>query len=376
MLRACPLAFAALLLVTQLSGCGLGYYWQAAAGHMKLMGQRRPVAEVLADPSTSDAVRDQLRVTDDALRFAADALLLPVDGSYRHYADTGRDAVVWNVFAAPPLSLEPRRWCFPVAGCVSYRGYFAAVDARQFAAGLADAGDDVFVGGVSAYSTLGRFDDPVLNTMLVLPPHRLAGLLFHELAHRRVYVPGDTEFNEAFASLVEQEGILRWTEARSDPAGRCAHLLWLRRRDQSLALLDGARAALAQVYAGGAPDAARLDAKARILADVRQAYGVLRQDWPEPPRFDGWFGSELNNALLAAIGAYEAYVPALRVLLADSGGDLAIFYARVKELAALDGDQRGAALRELGARAVSVPRSGGSCSAPGQRAAYRGLPAG
>ena len=198
--------FACVALLT-LPGCSLTYYWQAAAGHMEVMRLRRPLDEVIADPATPGPTRRELVLAREAREFAHARLALPDNGSYRSFAELGRPYVVWNVFAAPALSLEPRQWCFPVAGCVPYRGYFSESRAQAFAARLMRDGDDIFVGGVAAYSTLGRFDDPLLDTMLSADAARLAGVIFHELAHQRVYVAGDAVFNESFATFVERQGL-------------------------------------------------------------------------------------------------------------------------------------------------------------------------
>lgn len=359
------LRVAALVLLTAalLGGCA-GYYLQAAAGQAALMRARVPMETVLADPETPAELRQQLLVVDAALVFARVELGLPASESYRQYADLKRPYVVWNVFAAPEFSLEPREWCYPVAGCTTYRGWFSEARARESAAALAERGDDVFVGGVAAYSTLGWFADPVLNTMLGDDGNALAGLLFHELAHQRVYVPGDTLFNEGFATLVEEEGTRRWLESRNDQAGLCYFATRESRRAAALAILADLRVTLAAIYATAAPDEIRRRARLAAFDQARAAYAALRSAWASPPWFDGWFAPGLNNARLAALSSYEDRVPAFRALLAREGGDLARFYASVEALGAEDTEQRERVLRELGrspAAAVSAGRAGGSC---------------
>ncbi len=226
-----------LLSATQVAGCGIGYYWQAAAGHLKLMRERRPLPEVIADPATGPEIRRKLEIAREVVGYAHRVLLLPDNGSYRSYVEIDREYVVWNVFAAPEFSFEPRTWCFPVAGCVSYRGYFDASRARDYAERLSRQGDDVFVGGVTAYSTLGRFDDPLLSTIIELPSYQIAGLIFHELAHQRVYVKGDSQFNEGFASFVEREGLHRWLRSINDEASLRSARLALDRLGQAQDLL-------------------------------------------------------------------------------------------------------------------------------------------
>lgn len=353
----------ALLTVALLAGCA-GYYLQAAAGQAAVMRAREPLEKVLADPATPAALRQQLLVVDSALVFARVELGLPASASYRHYADLKRPYVVWNVFAAPEFSLEPHEWCYPVAGCTTYQGWFSESRARESAAALAARGDDVFVGGVSAYSTLGWFDDPVLNTMLGDDESALAGLLFHELAHQRIYVPGDTLFNEGFATLVEEEGTRRWLAARNDLPGLCHFHRRQARRAAALAILGDLRETLAVVYAADAPVDERRRQRSAAFDAARAAYEGLRAGWDSPPWFDGWFAPGLNNARLAALSSYEERVPAFAALLAREGGDLARFYSGVEALGALDAEERERTLEELGrgrAAAVSAVPAGGSC---------------
>ena len=346
-----------------LGGCGTGYYWQASMGHLELMRQRRPIAEVMSDPTTPQPVRDKLDVATAALEFAHDTLGLPDNGSYTAYADTGRSYVVWNVVAAPEFALQPRTWCFPVAGCVSYRGYFDATRAQAFADALAADTDDIFVGGVAAYSTLGRFEDPLLNTMMDYSDTQLAGLMFHELAHQLVYVKDDSTFNEGFASFVEQHGVRRWLESRADAQGLCRYARLLERRAAVEALLTAYRARLGALYAQEMDADEMREAKAEVFAELVAAYTHLRDAWPEPPHFDHWFEGMPNNARLAALATYDEYVPAFAVLFEDAGGELDEFYVRASELALLGAEERTAAMRDIGARAADVstvgcPRAG------------------
>jgi predicted aminopeptidase len=351
-----------LLAVIQLSGCEFGYYWQATNGHLELMGQRRPVAEVIDDPDTPIEIRDQLETATLGIAFAHRELLLPDNGSYASYADTGRRYVVWNVFAAAEFSLEPRTWCFPVAGCIAYRGYFDESAAHDFATGLSARGDDIYVGGVMAYSTLGRFADPLLNTMMDLPDYRLAGLIFHELAHQRVYAKDDSGFNESFASFVEQEGVRRWLESRGDEAVLCIYRLSLERVADIQVLLNQARERLGVLYARDIADSEKRAGKTGIFTGLNQAYTDLRQTWSGPPYFDHWFYDQLNNAHLAAMATYATHVPAFAVLLEQHNGDLDAFYASAAVLAALSFDERSQSMQALfNESATTDPVRRGGC---------------
>ena len=353
----------ATLATTILAGCA-GYYLQAASGQAALMRARQPLEQVLADPSTPATLRQQLLVVDAALLFARLELELPSTRSYRHYADVGRPYVVWNVFAAPEFSLEPHEWCYPVAGCTAYRGWFSEARARASAESLVRRGNDVFVGGVAAYSTLGWFADPVLNTMLGDDATGLAGLLFHELAHQRLYVAGDTLFNEGFATLVEEEGTRRWLLSRRDAAGLCRFEARQSRRATVLAILGELRRVLTAVYAGEAPIGERRLQRAAAFAEARASYARVRAGWKEPPWFDSWFDAGLNNARLAALSSYEDYVPAFRALLAQDGGNLGRFYGSVAALGERAVEPRAEALRALGLQAAagfSALPSSGTC---------------
>jgi predicted aminopeptidase len=369
------LAVAAALLAV--AACSPGYLSQAALGQWQVLRARRPLEQVLADPATDPALRGRLLAADGALVFARTTLALPRTRSYRHYADLGRAYVVWNVFTAPEFDLAPTEYCFPVAGCVPYRGFFAEAAAAAEARRLAAGGADVFVGGVAAYATLGWFDDPLLNTLLDAAEADVAATLFHELAHQQYYLPGDTPFNEGYASFVEQAGLRQWLAFRGDAAGLCAVAGRERRRRDVDAILDGLRAELGAAYAAGGDTAARRAAKAAAIGRARDRYRALRAGWDGPPWFDGWFGlgpdgeplaagsgaGLPNNASLAALASYGQWVPAFAALHAEVGGDWPAFYAGVARLGALPDAERAARLTALAAAgtALSAGPGAGSC---------------
>ena len=307
----------ALLAVLALPGCAsVGYYAQSVTGHLGLMVRARPVEAVIGAPDTAPGLAARLRAALEMRDFASDALALPANASYRRYVDLGRRYVVRTVVAAPELSLEPRRWCFPVAGCVSYRGYFSESDADAYAAKLESEGWDVTVSGVRAYSTLGWFDDPLLSSMVELPEYSLAGIVFHELAHQRLYVPGDTDFNESFAVVVERAGVRRWIEAAGRDGLRERHRIAAERRAAFLDLARGTRRDLEAVYASSRTDAEKRAAKTRAFERLRSRYASLRSTWTSGPSYDFWFERGVNNAAMALLTAYDRWVPALEALLA------------------------------------------------------------
>jgi predicted aminopeptidase len=347
-----PRFLALVVALASLAACsaleGPGYLWQSVDGHLTLMWRARPIAEVLEDSGTDEDLRRKLLLVREARAFASAELGLPDNGSYKRYAAIDRPFVLWNVFASPPLSVELRRWCFPVAGCVGYRGYYDRDDAERFAARLAAEGYDTQVAGVPAYSTLGWFDDPMPSSVLRLPDEEIARLIFHELAHQVVYVSGDTTFNESFATAVQEIGLERWLRHRQaidgDPRPAAAWAEQRRRREDFLGLVRRTRDRLEALYRSDATDERKLAAKAEILEGMRTQYRELRRAWGGFAGYDAWFARPLGNAHLASLGAYTDLVPGFRRLYAGLGGDLEAFYAEVRRLAELPADARHEAL--------------------------------
>ena len=256
-----------------------------------------------------------------------------------------RPFVVWNVFAADELSVAPKEWCFPFAGCVGYRGYFSQVRAEQFGEELQREGLDVFVTGIPAYSTLGWFDDPVLNTVMRYPDAQLAQLIFHELAHQVVYVPGDTVFNESFAVAVEMEGVDRWLTRDGDAGKRADFELYEQRKGAFIDLVMKYRGNLGTLYASAAPDTEKRRKKAETFAAMKADYLTLKSSWGGHAGYDRFFARELNNAHLVPVATYSELVPGFRRVLAENGGDFKRFYAAVKAIAKLPKEQRQAKLK-------------------------------
>ncbi len=357
-----------------LSGCStISYYAQALGGHMDVMRLARPVVEAIADPATPPALRDKLARAQEARDFASRELHLPDNGSYRRYADLGRPFVVWNVIATPEFSVEPVEACFPIAGCVAYRGWYSEARANDDARERRAQGFDVRVGGVPAYSTLGWFDDPLLNTFLAFADAEVARLVFHELSHQLLYVKGDTAFNESFAVAVEEEGVRRWLERRADSAERDRYAQFAERRGQFVELIGRYRERLQGYYRDTASFTPlqldeRRNGKAALFAELDRDYERLKLSWGGFGGYDRIMGkapvttmvtpavtttttvtpvAAPNNALLAAIVTYSEWLPAFRHLLAKHNGDLAALYGEARRLAAMDRPARERALRDL-----------------------------
>jgi predicted aminopeptidase len=345
------------------AGCAAPYYWQAIGGQIELLRKREPIEDVLADASVDQKLKSTLARIETMRRFAVDELELPSNDSYTTYVALDRSYVVWNVVAAEEFSVEPRRWCFPFAGCVAYRGYFDKAAADRFAAKLAADGLDVQSGGSTAYSTLGYFDDPVLSTMVNGGEQYVASLLFHELAHQQLYVKGDSEFSEAFAMVVEEHGTERWLSLNGAPGDLDRYRARRQRRAEFGELIAGQQARLRALYASGAP-AERVRADKELAFDtLRREYDALKMSWQGNSEYDGWFAQPLNNATLASVATYTRWLPAMRARLREVG--LAAFYADAAEVAELDTAQREERLRAWEANAGAPSGAGREPSASG-----------
>ena len=327
--------------LVSLAGCQLGYYAHLARGHLALMGDTRPVESLLADPATGADLRARLQLAAAALAFAEQELGLEAGDAYRDYVDLERDYVVWNLVAAPAFSLTPEQWCYPVAGCASYRGFFDRARADRLRASLEARGLDVYGSGAIAYSTLGWFDDPLTSAMLGGSPAWTVELLFHELVHRRLYVKGDTRFNESLATAVAREGRRRWL-ARQE--GQSETMESRQRHDRAAARVDAwvddARQRLQALYDSELPADEKRAGKARVQAWLRDTYAqALAQDDSLAPWRD-WFDGPLNNAQLALREDYLGDVAAFEKMILDCGGNMACFWESADRLAAMPAEPR------------------------------------
>jgi predicted aminopeptidase len=334
------------------AGCAsLGYYAQSVSGHLDVLARARPVSEVTQDPATPAALRERLALAQRIRDFAVTELALPDNRSYRQYADLGRNAAVWNVVAAPELSLTLETWCFPVVGCVGYRGYYDRAAADAEAESLRARGLEVSVYGVPAYSTLGKLEwlggDPLLNTFMHWPEGELARLIFHELSHQVVYAADDTTFNESFATAVERIGGARWLAQHAGDAARAEYAAFDGRRNQFRALTRRTRERLDALYRSTASDADKRAGKAALMAEMRAEHAALKAGpWAGFTGYDAWF-ERANNASLGVLAAYTELVPNFERLFESEGRDLGRFYAEVRRLAGLPKAERQATLRAI-----------------------------
>ena len=365
------LAFIVIGAASLLGGCSLPYYWQAVTGQLSMMSKRVPIETVIEDPQTSAQTREALSAVLEIRRFAVDELGLPDNSSYATYVDLEpddaglernndgreRDITVWTVVAADEFSIDPRTWCFPFAGCVSYRGYFNEAAARRYAARLEADGLDVLIGGASAFSTLGYFADPVVSTMITGPEYQLVETLVHELAHQKFYHRGDSDLNEAFATAVAEYGTLRWLTRSDDAHSMEAFREQVLSRIQFAELIGRQRERLRAIYAGPDSADAMRRAKETAFETLRAEYFALRQSGDGVGNYDAWFSRPLNNAHVASVATYEYWVPGLRWLLETNGLDA--FYEEVEALGGLDPDERRLRLQGWRERASDIVDPGG-----------------
>jgi predicted aminopeptidase len=330
-----------LCLALMLASCqSVHYYAQAIDGQLSILNNRQAISDILADPQTSQKLKTRLVFLLEAREFAQTQLDLPAGKNYLTYVDLKRPYVVWNVFAAPEFSLAPKTWCYPIVGCAAYRGYFSEAAARNYANDLQEKEYDVYVAGVSAYSTLGWFDDPVLNTFLRLSETDSAALIFHELAHQVLYVRDDTSFNESFASAVEQEGVWRWLKRRNSPEIYNQYLKKFKLYQIFIELIMQYRDQLDALYRSSQPNSEKRIKKAQIIRQLKADFEALKNDNPGLSRYDMWISQSLNNAQLVSVVAYQDFIPAFRKMIRENKGDLRSFYEACRRLAKKQKDQR------------------------------------
>lgn len=351
-LKVCLVGLFWAVLALSLTGCQTAsFYSQAVRGQCALLRGRQFITQVLVDPTAPDALKQKLNRVLDLRQFAARELNLPVGDHYLTYVDLKRRFAVWNVHAAPEFSLEPKGWWYPFVGRLSYRGYFSENDALEYAARLKAQGYDVHVEGVETYSTLGWFDDPALNTFVHHREITLAEILFHELAHQKLFVNGDTDFNEAFASAVAEEGVQRWLRQQNNPEAIQRYEKAMQRQRQFVALILKTRARLESLYSEAersrSNDASpRLrEMKFAIFNEMRSEYGKLKAQWDGYSGYDPWFDQTVNNAQLNSVAAYYDLVPAFHRLLKAHQNDLSRFYQAVRQLARLPKSARHSAIK-------------------------------
>lgn len=334
-------AVALCILSIALVSCeSVGYYSQAARGQLAIVTGRQDIDRLLQQQDLSDDLAEKFRLVRGIRDFAAEELGLPVGAHYSTYVDVGREHVVWNVFAAPEFSIDAVSWCYPIAGCVSYRGYFNERSAQLYATKLEEDGFDVYTGGVDAYSTLGWFEDSLLSTVINRPDYQLAGLIFHELAHQVVYLPGDTTFNESFATAVEREGVRRWLNYSNDSPNIDAAELNYTRQEQFVSLVTEYRDLFEALYQQAVDEESMRSQKAQLQQSMRDSYELLKQQWEGYGGYDGWFSRSLNNAQLLTVASYNDLLPFFSQILVEVDQDLPRFFDEVERISKLSALER------------------------------------
>jgi predicted aminopeptidase len=350
------------VIVVAVSGCQtISFYSQAIKGQYQIFAHEKKIDELVASPDTPDRLKQRLELLRSLRTFAGQDLKLPVDGHYKKYADLHRPYVVWNVEAAPEFSLEPKSWWYPMLGRLDYRGYFSKPGANKYGTALRKKGYDVYVGGVEAYSTLGWFKDPILNTFVFDPDADLAEIIFHELGHQRVFARGDTDFNEAFATTVGQEGARRWLQKKDDKVALEKYAAGRHRTSDFVHLIARTREKLEKLYGDERNAEGKLKASKKPIADVEEMrrakaaiyaqlqadYKALKESWGGNKEYDEWFAREINNAKLNSVAAYYDLVPGFERLLALNGGDLEKFYKEAERLSKMNKKERHQSLETL-----------------------------
>lgn len=340
--------FILILAALTVSACtSFGYYMDLMAGHSELMEKRKPVAEILAEKETQPKLRELLEISQNIRDFASNELHLPENDSYRMYADLKRRYAVWNVVAAKEFSMEAKKWCFLFVGCLSYRGYFSKADATDYANELRKEGYDVYVAGANAYSTLGWFDDPLLNTMMYKSEARRAGIIFHELAHQVVYIENDSAFNEAFATAVEHEGIRRWLNRKGQNKKYDEYLANEKRDSELNLLLQKTREELKKLYKTDVSNQEKRLVKKQIFTQLQKKYQQLKKSWAGYNVYDKWMTQKLNNSHLLLIATYHELVPVFKELLRKEKYNFKKFYTAVKQVGQLDIEKRNNQLKQI-----------------------------
>ena len=325
----------------------LDYYLHTAGGHLQIRAERRSSPDLLTDDTTPADLRNKLKEIAWIRHFASDRLNLPENASYLSYVELDRPYVLWNVVATPEFSLDALEWCFPFAGCVQYRGYFNLEKAVQFAATLQEQGYDTIISGVPAYSTLNWFDDPALSTFSNWPTTSLARLLFHELAHQKLYVQDDSAFNESFATAVELAGVELWLDRFGSEKDKMDHAQQLHREDQFSVLIAETRDRLSTLYSGTLSVAEKRAKKNEIFAELQRSYERIKMSWDGYSGYDRWF-RELNNAKFASLNTYHRWVPAFQRLMAQENNSFPAFFSRCQQIAQLPQAKRAELLDRLG----------------------------
>ena len=350
--------FFALTVLLVLSACSdFGYYWHSTKGHLAIMDKRVYIAEMLEDPELDPGLKRRLELVQEIRKYSIETLTLPKSGSYTQYVQLDRPYVLQNMFAAPEFSIKLHSWCYPIVGCTSYRGYYDEEMLADYVAQLKLRNFDVHVGGVPAYSTLGWFDDPVLSSFINWPDYRLAGLLFHELVHQRIYVDGDTQFNESLASAVQQAGIELWLKSRDEEEKLDNYRRWIEYRRQVVSLIEKTREQLAQLYKGNASEAIKREQKQAIFETARENHSSIANSLNYQGGYAQWFASDLNNAKLAAVSAYNALIPAFLRMIEAHDNDFEQFFETVETISELDRESRDQCLKLwMDARALDDDR--------------------
>ena len=320
-----------------LNACSdLGYYWHSSNGHMALMNKRVDIDVLLDDAQLEPKLRERLQLVKAIRVFSVEALALPESGSYNNYVELNRPYALQNLFAASEFSTDLHIWCYPIVGCASYRGYYDEIRLNEYVEQLKAQNFDVYIGNVPAYSTLGWFDDPVLSSFIYWPDYRLAGLLFHELSHQRVYIENDTQFNESLAVAVEQAGTGLWLKTTHRDQQLDEFKRWIEYQREVIDLIEQTRATLAELYRSEDNDTIKRERKQFMFSRARENYAALAQRLNYRGGYESWFAGELNNAKLGTVSAYHGQTPAFLAILKAHDFNFTVFFENVESISKLE----------------------------------------
>lgn len=334
------LFFLLIVILLQSACTDLGYYWHSTKGHLALMNKRVDIDDMLESPDLDADLRQRLLLVKNIRAFSVDELALPDSGSYHNYVQLDRDYLLQNLFAAKEFSTQLHKWCFPVAGCLSYRGYYDEELLNEYANQLRAQNFDLHIAYVPAYSTLGWFDDPVLSSFINWPDYRLAGLLFHELTHQRIYIDDDTQFNESLAVAIQQAGTELWLKANNEEAQLDEFTRWIVYRREVVSLIEETRKKLTRLYRENLDDTTKRQIKQAIFDGSRESYADIAERLNYQGGFKDWFAGELNNAKIGSVSAYNIHVPAFLAIIKSLKYDFEVFFTQVELIGTMDKPER------------------------------------
>jgi len=330
------------------TGCGtIAYYSQAIKGQCQMLCCHQSVRKIAKDNTKPAKLRKQMQLVLNLREYAHSKLGMNPGENYLRFKRLNRKFALWVVYAAPEFDTRLKSWWYPVAGRFTSRGWFSEKAARRYAESLAAQGLDVHVGGAPAYSTLGWFDDPVLDTFINYSESDLAELIFHELAHGRFFLAGDATFNESFATATARAAVFKWLKDNRDTDAHDRYRAECLRHDTFIKLVLETRQKLDAIYISGVSEEMMRTQKVITIENLRNQIDRLHDEDPEYSRLARWAKRPLNNANLAAIAVYNQNVSAFSRMHERNDRDFRQYFEAVESLAKIPKTERELILKEL-----------------------------